>query len=127
VREPDEPQEWCVLETYPSASAAEADAGYLRSEMVAARVQVVSDIPGQSRGAQLMVDANLAHRARWLLKLGTVTEAELEYLATGNLQNPPEGTPRDRNWPVVVVVLVLIIALLVALTDFFGNAIPGKP
>ena len=63
MREPDEPQEWCVLETY------------------------------QSRGALLMVDAKLAHRARWLLKLGTVSEAELEYLATGKLQNPPDDAP----------------------------------
>jgi len=39
-------------------------------------------------GARLWVDAALAHRARWLLKLGTVSEAELEYLATGKL---PEG------------------------------------
>ena len=40
-----------------------------------------------------MVDAKLAHRARWLLKLGTVSEAELEYLATGKLQNPPDDAP----------------------------------
>jgi hypothetical protein len=131
VREADEPQEWCVLETYPSATAAEADAGYLRSERVAARVQLMSDLPGQSGGAQLMVDANLAHRARWLLKLGTVSEAELEYLATGNLQNPqkpPEDAQPARNWPAVMVVLIVVIALLVALLQYFGRfSIPGAP
>ena len=89
AREPDEPNEWCVLDTYADHFAAEADAGYLRSEMVAAKVEVISDLPGQVCGAQLWVDAELAHRARWLLKLGTVSEAELEYLATGKLPNPP--------------------------------------
>ena len=90
--EPDEPNEWCVLETYADRLAAEADAGYLRSEMVAAKVEVISDFPGQERGAQLWVDAALAHRARWLLKLDTVSEAELEYLATGKLPNPTDDT-----------------------------------
>ena len=83
AREPDEPNEWCVLETYADRFAAEADAGFLRSEGVAARVEVLSDFPGQDRGTRLWVDAALAHRARWLLKLGAVSEAELDYLATG--------------------------------------------
>ena len=81
--EPDEPNEWSLLDTYGDRFAAEADAGYLRSEQVAAKVEVVSDFPGQDRGAKLWVDAGLAHRARWLLKLNTVSDAELEYLATG--------------------------------------------
>lgn len=83
--EPAEPDEWCVLDTYADRFAAEADAGYLRSESVAAKVEAVSDFPGQDFGARLWVDAALAHRARWLLKLGTVSDAELEYLATGKL------------------------------------------
>lgn len=90
--EPDEPNEWSVLDTYGERLAAEADAGYLRSEMVAAKVEVISDFPGQERGARLLVDAALAHRARWLLKLNTVTDAELDYLATGKLPNPTDDT-----------------------------------
>ena len=92
AREPDEPSAWCVLKVYADPFAAEADAGYLRSEMVAARAQIISDIPGQHRGAELWVDASLVHRARWLLNLGTVSEAELEYLATGKLPNPKDDT-----------------------------------
>jgi hypothetical protein len=60
--------------------------------MVAAKVEVVSDFPGQERGAQLWVDAALGHRARWLLKLNTVSEAELEYLATGKLPTSTDDT-----------------------------------
>ena len=92
AREPDEPNEWSVLDTYGDRLAAEADAGYLRSEMVAAKVEVISDFPGQDRGAQLWVDAALAHRARWLLKLNTVSDAELDYLATGKLPNSTDDT-----------------------------------
>ena len=83
--EPGEPDEWCVLETYGNAISAEADAGFLRSEQVAAKVEAISDFPGQDRGARLWVDAALAHRARWLLKLAAVSDAELDYLATGKL------------------------------------------
>jgi hypothetical protein len=60
--------------------------------MVAAKVEVISDFPGQERGVKLLVDAALAHRARWLLKLNTVTDAELDYLATGKLPNPTDDT-----------------------------------
>ena len=92
AREPDEPDDWCLLDTYVDRFAAEADAGYLRSELVAAKVAVISDFPGQDRGAELWVDAALAHRARWLLKLSTVSDAELEYLATGKLPNSTDDT-----------------------------------
>jgi hypothetical protein len=92
AREPAEPNEWCVLDTYADRFAAEVDAGYLRSELVAARVEIVADFPGQDQGARLWVDAALAHRARWLLKLGTVSEAELEYLATGKLPTSTDDT-----------------------------------
>jgi hypothetical protein len=92
AREPDEPNDWSLLDTYGDHLAAEADAGYLRSELVAAKVEVISDFPGQHRGAKLWVDAALAHRARWLLKLNTVSDAELEYLATGKLPNPTDDT-----------------------------------
>ena len=95
MREPDEPDEWYAFDTYPNAIAAEADAGYLRSEKVAAKVEVINDSPGNVRGARLWVDAALVHRAKWLLlKLDTVSEAELEYLATGKLPDPTDDEPR---------------------------------
>jgi hypothetical protein len=122
--EPAEPDEWCVLETYPSASAAEADAAYLRSEMVAAEVQPIRDIPGTERGARLMVDAKLAHRARWLLKLETVSEAELEYLATGNLATTGEESvpdPNQRRWSRFMIVAVLVLAALLAILQILGT------
>ena len=92
ARDLEEPDEWCVLDIYPDRVSAEADAGYLRSEMVAAKVELISDFPGQERGARLWVDASMAHRARWLLKLPTVSEAELDYLATGKLPSSTDDT-----------------------------------
>ncbi len=92
ARELDEPDNWCVLDTYADRFAAEADAGYLRGERVAAKVEVISDFPGQERGVRLLVDAELAHRARWLLKLNTVSDAELDYLATGKLPSDTDDT-----------------------------------
>jgi hypothetical protein len=91
--------EWRLLNEYSGALAAEA------------------------RGARLMIDASLEHRARWLLKLQPVSEAELEYLATGRLA--PEtaaaassGRPR---WPKVVVVAVLLLAALLAVLQIAGT------
>jgi len=81
-----------VLDIYPDRIAAEADAGYLRSEMVAAKVETVRSIEPEGDGARLWVDAAMAHRARWLLKLPTVSEAELEYLATGKLPTSTDDT-----------------------------------
>jgi hypothetical protein len=49
AREPDEPNEWCVLEMY-------------------------------------------ADRARWLPKLSTASDAELEYLAIGKLPSSTDDT-----------------------------------
>lgn len=85
--EPEEPIRWCELTEYPDRWAAEVDAGYLRSGGVAATVIVIDNFPGHGR-SRLMVDAALEHRARWLLKFPPVSEAELEYLATGEFPKP---------------------------------------
>jgi len=82
AREPARPDEWTTLDVYPELFAAEIDAGFLRSEGVAARVERIGDFPGHERGARLLVDFGAAHRARWLLKLRAVDEEELCQLAT---------------------------------------------
>jgi hypothetical protein len=112
-----------LLGTYASESAAEADAAYLRSQGVEAEVHASRDIPGTDRGARLMVDEDLEHRARWLLKLEPVSEAELEYLATGTL--PPQANataePDRPRWPKVIVISVLLLAALLALLQIAGT------
>ena len=121
--EPHEPDDWEVLRTYGSVSAAEVDAGYLRGEGVAAEVRPIGDLPGTQNGARLMVEAKLAHRARWLLKLERVSDAELEYLATGSLAPVEESIaqvkrPRTSVW---LVAAVLLLVALFAIAHIAGN------
>ena len=120
--EPREPGEWEVLQTYDTVPAAEVDAGYLRGEGVAAEVRPMGDIPGTG-GARLMVDAKLAHRARWLLKLEAVSDAELEYLATGSLAPVEESIPQVKRprTSVWLVAAVLLVVALLAIAHIAGN------
>ena len=85
----EEPLEWRELAEYPDRSSAELDAGYLRSGGVAARVVGFDSFPGHGR-CRILVDASLEHRACWLLKDPPVSEAELEFLATGEFPEPKQ-------------------------------------
>jgi hypothetical protein len=99
-KEPHRPDEYCVLATYPNQLLAEIDAGFLRSEGVAARVGESGAFPSHVPETALWVDASLVHRARWLLKLNAVSEAELNFLATGELPdenlNPKPDEPEPK-------------------------------
>jgi hypothetical protein len=121
--EPRDPDDWEVLQTYGSASAAEVDAGYLRSEGVAAKVRPLGDIPGTDNGAQLMVDSMLVHRARWLLKFDPVSDAELEYLATGSLAPAQDSVPEAKrsNMSAWVITAIVLLAALLVIAHIAGN------
>lgn len=73
-----------VASTNEEASA-EALAGMLRSEGVPAVLHVLSPVPGVVEEVQVFVPASLAHRARWFINISQVTDAELQYAATGVL------------------------------------------
>jgi len=79
--------EWAEFQSYLSASKAEFDAAYLSSEGIPARVTAHTILPGQPGRAILWVNPAQHERATWLLKVPPVTEAELEFLATGRLPN----------------------------------------
>src|SRR5262245_27510708 len=121
--EPRQPDDWEILQTYGTVSAAEVDAGYLRAQGVAAMVRPVGDLPGTENGAQLMVDSELTHRAQWLLKLEPVSETELEYLATGSLSSGKESIPQTKRprMSVWLIALVLLLVALFAIARFGGN------
>jgi hypothetical protein len=82
--------EWSELATYPSSSAAEVDAGYLRSEGIAARVTHHQNLPGLPGTSVIWVGQSQIERARWLLKFPPASEAELEFLATGEFPKPKD-------------------------------------
>ena len=87
---PEESIDWSEFNSYSSSSAAEIDAGYLRSEGIQATVTDHFNLPGLPGKAILWIDRSQFEKARWHLKFPAVTEAELEYLATGELPNPKD-------------------------------------
>lgn len=86
---------WAVLAEYGSASAAEVDAAFLRSEGLAARVGDIG-LPSGTCGFKLMVGTESIEKARWLLKFPPVSGAELDFLATGKLPDP-DAAPSDSS------------------------------
>jgi hypothetical protein len=78
------PEAWVLLETYADPFSAELHAGYLSGNGIPVRVAPLRDFPGQERGVELIVDAQCAERARYLLSLEVPGEEELARLATGS-------------------------------------------
>jgi hypothetical protein len=78
-------QDWETVVYLTDVPVAEVLAQRLADEGVLSRV--VSDPPllGEGRNCAVQVPSELAHRARWLLAQAQFTDAELNYLATGEL------------------------------------------
>ena len=76
--------EWQSFKVFDDEASAEALAGRLRVEGVPALVHRESPIPGIEE-FRVVVPADLAHRARWVLASAQPDDAEFEYLATGEL------------------------------------------
>ncbi len=96
--EPDDTPDWSEFRAYPTASEAEVDAAYLRSQGIPARVTVHTPMPGMNGKALVWVPRDSKDRADWFLKLPPVSEAELEYLATGEFPHP-DGAERPEDLP----------------------------
>ena len=79
------PEAQTAVATLDTEAAAEVLAGMLRSECVPAEVRTSSPLPGIVDGATVFVPASLAHRARWLINSSKVSDAELVFAATGQL------------------------------------------
>src|SRR5688500_7702021 len=94
--EPRDPDDWEVLQTYGSASEAEVNAGYLRSEGVAAKLRLLGDILDKDNGVQLQVYSTLVYLARGLLNFDTVNITVIEYLVIGSLATVKESIPETK-------------------------------
>jgi len=70
---------------FEDEASAEVLAGFLRNEGIPAEVRPISPLPGLINEVQVFVPSSLAHRARWFMNSPKVTEAELNYAATGDL------------------------------------------
>jgi hypothetical protein len=77
--------DWAVLTTLPDAPFAQTLMDALIGYGVPARVESEPAMLGEARNCHVLVDSTLLHRARWFLALGRVSDAELDFLATGDL------------------------------------------
>jgi len=82
-------REWRRFACYPNYLAAHIVAGLLENEGVPTVVESFGAFPGTDSSA-VWVPKELLHRARWILALSPPTEAELLFLATGELQSAEE-------------------------------------
>ena len=87
-------EEWELFKTFPDRFEAERVVGLLESSGVPAYVDYGALGVGLDMKFSVFVDTTLAHRARWILALTPeVTDAELEFLATGKL--PGSDEPKE--------------------------------
>ena len=82
-------REWRRFSRYPNYLAAHIVAGLLENEGVPTIVESFGVIPGVDSSA-IWVPKELMHRARWILALSPPSDAELLFLATGELQSVNE-------------------------------------
>jgi hypothetical protein len=77
--------EWRLLACVSDVPSAAVLAEILSSEQVAVRIITEAALMGQAAPCRVLVPATQAHRARWILSQRTLSEAELTFLATGEL------------------------------------------
>ena len=86
-------ENWELFKVFTDRSEAERVVGLLESSGVPAYVDYGALGVGLEMRFPVHVDASLVHRARWVIALTPdVTDAELEFLATGKLPGSDEPT-----------------------------------
>lgn len=78
-----EPQQWVVVAEFPDTASAQITIGLLQSERVPVRLRCNSPVPGLDVQCDIEVPSDYSHRARWILRHSTFSDAELNFLATG--------------------------------------------
>lgn len=76
---------WQLVTTAPNPPAAHAIATLLRGNGVPCQLQGESVIAGDGLPCAILVEASLLHRAQRILADARLSDAELEFLATGML------------------------------------------
>lgn len=82
--------EWKIIATLPDTMSAQALLTYLQAEGVPSRVESDTSLLGEARRCDILVPPELSHRARWLLDQGSFSDAELTFLATGEVDSGAE-------------------------------------
>ena len=76
---------WQLLTTAPNMPAARAVAGLLEDHGVKCQLKADTSLLGEGRQCAIMVEASLLHRGKYVLAEASFTDAELDFLATGQL------------------------------------------
>jgi hypothetical protein len=77
--------DWDVVATFPDVPSAHVLAVLLRAEGVPAELVSDTSLLGEARRCEVRVPSELVRRARWLMSQAQFTDAELTFLATGEL------------------------------------------
>jgi len=77
---------WQVVAAFSDVASAHATATLFRAEGVPAKIVSDTSLLGEARGCEIQVPRELVHRARWLMSQAQFTDAELTFLATGELE-----------------------------------------
>lgn len=83
-------EEWQLFKLFPNRVEADRIATFLQSSGVPAYVDHGALGVGLEGEFKVFVATELAHRARWLISLPEITDAELDFLATGRLPSSDE-------------------------------------
>ena len=77
--------DWPVAALFSDLASAQVIVGLLEWEGVPTHLVVGNPLLGQLQGCEIYVPPELLHRARWILASAPFSDAELTFLATGEL------------------------------------------
>jgi hypothetical protein len=83
-------EKWQLFKLFPTRVEADRIATFLQSSGVPAYVDHGALGVGLEGDFKVFVATELAHRARWLISLPQIADAELDFLATGRLPSVDE-------------------------------------
>jgi hypothetical protein len=86
-----EKQTWVSVAVYSDRMSAEATLGRLAGDEIPAYISSDEHVPGLGTHFDVLVPSDLLHRARWILRESPLSERELTYLATGELNESGDG------------------------------------
>ena len=83
--------DWQVVATFSDVSSGHMIVTLFNREGLPAELILGSPLLGDANSCEIRVPREVAHRARWIFSQAKFTDAELTYLATGELGNTEEA------------------------------------
>jgi hypothetical protein len=79
------PPDWAVAAAFSDVSSAHVIIALLEADGLPTQLILGNPLLGPAQYCEILVPAFLLHRARWILAPSPLSEAELTFLATGEL------------------------------------------